>query len=212
VTNGSETLTVTYAGESPAGTFNYTVNVAAATSNGTWTIMATATDEAGNTANVAGTLCVNKNHVTGTVSFATLKTTAYSVTRDVVFVATDDLGAVLKTWTVAVQFTNASEVASGSYTLTDVPDGIKKLSAKTAWQLRKRQAVSLDANGQTAANFVLLGGDVKEDNFVNILDYSVLKGSWNTTNAAADINGDGTVGTLDYTIQKNSWFQRGDEQ
>lgn len=214
VTQGAASLTATYVDENPAGTFNYTITVDETTANGTWTITATAKDEADNSASTSGEICVNKNQVTGTISYSTLSNGSFSRTRNVVLVATDSAGTVLKSWTVAVVFANSAgtQIASGTYTLTDVPAGMAKLSAKTAWHLRKRQAVTADGNGQTIADFTLLGGDIKQDNIVNILDYSLLKSNWNTTNAAADINGDGVVQLLDYSLQKGSWFKRGDDQ
>jgi hypothetical protein len=218
---GAPAVTVTDAGgtsttltASGSGPWTYTYTVTATTANGIATITADVADEAGNTASDTATFTINKNQVTGTVSYSTLSNGSFSRTRNVVLVATDSAGTVLKSWTVAVVFANSAgtQIASGTYTLTDVPAGMAKLSAKTAWHLRKRQAVTADGNGQTIADFTLLGGDIKQDNIVNILDYSLLKSNWNTTNAAADINGDGVVQLLDYSLQKGSWFKRGDDQ
>src|SRR5690606_14550105 len=121
---------------------------------------------------VTATFEINKNQITGTVAFDTLSSSTYGFTRNVVFVATDAGGTVLKTWTQAVSFTNNSgtKVASGAYVLVDVPAGTVGLSAKTDTHLRKREAAGLDGDGQAVVPFVLLGGDVKADNFVNILD------------------------------------------
>jgi len=216
VTKGSDALPVTFVNESPAGQFNYTVTFLTTTPVGTWTISATATDKADNATVVTGTLCFDRK-VTGSVSFSTLSSAAYSITRDVTFAATDGGGAVLKTWTVTVSFTNdtGTRVASGSYALTDVPTTTANLSAKTAWSLRKKLPVAL-VNGQASGvDFMLLGGDVNGSNSVNVLDYSILKTNWMKEMpgaAVADVNGDGSVGTLDYSIMKDNWFKTGDSE
>jgi hypothetical protein len=206
----------TYVNQNPTGTFNYTWIVGSTTPNGTATINASVSDVAGNTENaVAKQFNINKNKVTGTVSFATLNNNAYSVSRDVVFVATNAGGTVLATWTVNVNFTNAAGTASGTYSLDDVPTGTAKLSAKTAWQLRQRQAVALNGDGQAVSNFTLKGGDINGSNSVNILDYSIMKANWGGVgqNNVANVNGDPLgVQTLDYSLLKTSWFQVGDTQ
>jgi hypothetical protein len=211
---GGNPLAVVADGESPPGTFNYHAMVTSATANGLAVITATANDGTGNETGDTDTFLINKNQITGTVSFSTLSSASYGFSRDVVFVATDSGDAVLKTWTLALAFTNdtGTQVAAGSYVLSDVPDGTAQLSAKTDWHLRRREAVSLDTDGQASAAFVLLGGDIKPDNFVNILDYSVLKNNWNSTNAVADVNGDGQVQGLDYSLVKTNWFVRGDAE
>jgi len=217
--SSSTSLPVTFVNESPTGTFNYQVTIGATTANGTATIDATVSDKAGNTANAAQkTFNVNKNQITGTVEMATLSSTSYGFSRNVVFTATDSGGSVLKSWTVSVGFNNntTTQVAAGTYTLTDVPGTIAGLSAKTAWSLRRKQAVSLGVNGQATVDFTvsggtdLLGGDINGSNSINILDYSVLKVNWFTTNAVADINGDGSVNTSDYLLMKGNWFTMGD--
>jgi 7,8-dihydro-6-hydroxymethylpterin-pyrophosphokinase len=215
--SGAAPLAVSYVNESPTGTFNYTATVTAATANGIATISATVADKSGNSNSDTDTFNVNKNQITGTVDMSTLSNASYSFIRNVVFTATDGVGTVLKSWTVAVSFNNpGAQVASGPYTLTDVPGTIANLSAKTAWSLRRKQAAVLGGSGQATVNFTgandLLGGDINGSNSINILDYSVLKVNWNTTNAVADINGDGLVQLLDYSLMKSNWFALGDPQ
>ncbi|GMU20281.1 MAG: hypothetical protein AMXMBFR13_03780 [Phycisphaerae bacterium] len=202
-------------------TYHYSVAVTSTTANGPHAITVDAADALGNAAQSTSTmLCVNKNQITGTVEFDTFSSVSYNVTRDVVFKATDAGGTVLATWTVPVTFTNAGPpgLASGGYTLTHVPANTASLSAKTAWHLRRKLTVTLDADGQGIGAFTrttgkdLRGGDIRQDNTVNILDYSTLKNNWNSTNAAADINGDGYVGLLDYSLMKSNWFRMGDEE
>jgi len=219
VTQDGNSLPVTYIGETwndaeGTYTYQYAVEIGPDTPNGTWTITVSLTDKCGNNASISGTLEVNKNQITGTVTYATKLADNLTVNRNVVFVATDASGAVLKTWTVDVAFVNdpVNKVATGSYVLTDVPDGIAHLSAKTAWHLRQRQDVALDANGQAAVDFVLLGGDLNDSNSINILDYAVLKMCWYSHDTAADVNGDGQVDLLDFIIMKDNWFKVGDPQ
>jgi len=219
--NGGSPETATFVNESPTGTFNYTWQVTASTPNGTATINASVSDKAGNTAEATPkTFNVNKNQITGTVSFGTLSDASYSCSRVVTFVATDGSGTVLATWTPTLSFVNSFGTASAGYTLTDVPDGTTGLSAKTAWSLRNKLSVSLGGNGQAEnVNFTgtekLLGGDLNESNSINILDYTKLKVKWYKTGeegAPSDINGDGTVNTADYDIMKSNWFKVGDPE
>ncbi len=196
-------------------TWQYQVTVTSTTANGTHTITVTTSDSNGNTAtDDSEAVCVDKNQAVGSVSLVTLSSASYSFTRDVVFVATDSSGTVVKTWTIAVAFTNntVNQIASGTYVLLNAPGTMANLSAKTAWHLRKRQAVALDGDGQATADFTLLGGDLDDTNYVNILDYSILKSYWNSTDPLGDINGDGQVQLLDYSIMKSNWFKPGDPE
>jgi len=133
------------------------------------------------------------------------------LTRTVTFVAT---GGVKKTWDIPVVF--PADSAVGTFTLTEVPDGTTALSAKTNWNLRRKVACSLDGDGQASADFTgtakLRGGDIKPDNYINILDYSVLKSNYLSSNDVADIDGDGTVGLVDYSLMRSNWFQPGDAE
>jgi hypothetical protein len=180
--------------------------VTSSTPNGQATINATATDKAGNThAATAKTFNINKNQIAGQVELQ-----AYvGASREVTFVAT---GGTTKTWTLTLAFS----AGVASYTLTDVPVGTTNLSAKTAWNLRRKLAASLDGNGQATVNFTgvskLLGGDINGSNSINVLDYSVLKNNWLTSNPVADITGDGAVNNDDYTLMKGNWFKVGDAQ
>jgi hypothetical protein len=215
--SASGTISVSYVNESPAGKFNYTATIAAATANGTATIDASVSDKSGNPASATPqTFNVNKNQITGSVAMVTLSGASYSFSRTVDVNAMDGSGTVLKTWNVSVSFVNnpVSGVATGSYTLTDVPGTAASISAKTAWSLRRKCPTTLDGNGQAVTDFVgtagLRGGDINASNTINILDYSTLRTNWMTGNSVADINGDGQVQTLDYSIMKSNWFATGD--
>jgi hypothetical protein len=203
--SGGSAEAAAFVSEGPTGTFNYTWSVTSTTPNGVATITATATDAAGNDATDTDTFHVNKNQVTGQVELQDFVGSSRAMT----FVAT---GGTVKTWTQTLSF--AGGVAS--YTLTDVPAGTTGVSAKTAWSLRNKLAAVLDGDGQVAANFTggekLLGGDINGTNSINVLDYSVMKANWFTSNSVADINGNGVVNLDDYSIQKSNWFLVGDPQ
>lgn len=205
-----------YVDENPAATYNYEYVVDSTTPNGTASMAITATDNSGNEVSVTGTLCINKNAITGTVHIDSGSNAAYSFDRNVVFTATNNGGTVLKTWTVLVSFSNAAQVAAGTYSLTNVPAGTSNLSAKTAWSLREKKAVTFDDDDQAVVDFtgadMMRGGDINGSNSVNILDYSTLKIHWVSQDPVADINGDTDVNAVDYNLMKKYWFQVGDPQ
>jgi hypothetical protein len=210
--NGSAAEAATYVGESPDGTFNYTWSVAAGTPNGVATITATVADKAGNASSDTATFNINKHEITGTVELEGLVPPAGGITRTVAFAATS--GMSTKTWNVPVFFAAGQRL--GTYRLTDVPADTTGLSAKTAWNLRRKVAVTYAADRAvvsfTGTGSMLLGGDLNGSNSINVLDYSLLRTSWYTTNPAADINGSGKVDLTDYSILKANWFKVGDPQ
>lgn len=224
LTNGLANALATFVNQSPSGTFNYTWPVTAATSNGTWTVTVTATDAFSNVTSSNFTLCVNTAQITGLVQLEAFVGTGPLVqhSRVVTFVATAGI-TVLKTWSPAL--TNVSG-DTFSYALTDVPAGTTGLSAKTAWNLREKLAVTLDVNGQAVANFVadgtpgwsdatdhyLRGGDITGNNIVNLGDYNLLLNNFLTPYAPADINGNGIANLAEYNLIQINWFMLGDPQ
>lgn len=199
--DGDVKETPVFYGESPEGVFSYAWLVTASTLNGEWTLTAAARDRVGNVGEVSGTLVVNKNQITGTVTIPDF----VGASRAVAF-SIDGATPVTKT----LKFRN--EVAR--YKLVDVNEPAS-LSAKTAWTLRQKTGLEMGDDGQAVANFTLRGGDLDGSNSINILDYSLLKVRWLKTGGdafAADINGDGIVNIKDYEIMKSNWFQVGDLQ
>ncbi|MBK9138561.1 MAG: hypothetical protein IPM17_07350 [Verrucomicrobia bacterium] len=192
--------------------FRYSWVVTTGTENGRWNLNVSATDHAGNTASDVGHyFTVNKNQISGQVELEAFVGTGTvpSHTRAVTFVATG--GTITKTWTVTLSNTSGPIF---HYLLTDVPAGTTALSAKTNWNLRRRQPMVLDGLGQATVNFTgatrLAAGDLNGDNVVQLLDYSVLRSKWFTTDPAADFNGDGQVQLLDYSLLRANWFTGGD--
>jgi hypothetical protein len=213
---GGSAQSATYVNESPAGTFNYTWTILPTTPNGTAAINATVSDKAGNTMSDSDSFNINKNQISGAISMETMSPVSYAFNRSVVFKVTNSLGVLIKTYTVTVAFTNTGGIAAGSYVLTDVPNGIAGVSAKTSWSLREKKSAVLNPDGQAVADFtgvdMLRGGDLNDTNSVNILDYAMLQSNWLTANPASDINGDGLVNSYDYVVMKKYWLKLGDPQ
>lgn len=211
-------LPVTFVDENPPGVFNYTAQISSTTANGQATVIAITSDNAGNTSIDHDTFRINKNQITGTIEFDTASSQNYTVNRPVLFTATNSAGTVLRQWSTAVQFVNvpASQSAAGTFVLADVPAGTVRLSAKTAWSLRRRIALSWDSYNQAVANYTLAAGthlrsgDITNDNVINLPDYITLRANWFSFSVVADINGDRPVQTLDYVVLNSNWFTMGD--
>ena len=120
---------------------------------------------------------------------------------------------------------------SASYNLT-VPTNATHISAKTAWNLRRRQAVTF-TGGAATVNFTggnnLKGGDLitvavppgtiaSTDNAVTSSDYLLLLGNYLQTvgGSAAigrvDIDGDGAITSSDYLLLLGNYLTSGDPQ
>ncbi len=131
-------------------------------------------------------------------------------------------GSSNKSWILNLNFNGGT----ASYLLSNVPPGTTALSAKTAWNLRVKLPVTLDADGKGVANFVnfgtagwnyatdhcLRGGDLTGDNSVGFQDYSILGTQFYTFGSTADITGDGQVDYEDYFILSSKWFTVGDSR
>jgi hypothetical protein len=189
------------------------VSVTAGTA-GSYTLTLTVTTEGGCSSSCELPVAITGITISGTVSFSTGSSAAYSFTRTVKLVVKDGSGGSLATLTQSLNFTNSSGTASASYVLPGLSAEARSISAKTAWHLRKKTTFT-PSGGAATVNFTLLGGDLNTSNTVNVLDYAIMAGRWMTIDpvaAAADINGDGQVQLLDYTILKSNWFQRGEEE
>ena len=105
---------------------------------------------------------------------------------------------------------------TGAFTLTDVPPGTYILGAKGSKWLRKDTPIST-LNGSVAGlNISLLGGDLNDDNKINIFDYLVLSNAYNSVpgdanwNPNADIDCNGRVNIFDYLILSQNYQKQGD--
>ncbi len=136
--------------------------------------------------------------------------------RVVTFKATDGAGIVRATWNQTLNFTpGADGYGVASFTLDNVPSGTVRVSAKTAWHLRKRLPVTFAGRFATA-NFTgasaLLGGDLNDSNQADLADYQQLAAAWYQHNPASDIDGSGLVDILDYFILASHWMELGDSE
>ncbi len=184
--------------------------------NGSHVITVKVTDNAGNYIEIQKDFDVNVNEVHGVIALHGL--TLDPVTRNVKFVLTYTENGVDRkiTKTITPTFINAKS----EYSFTDLPDGIKSISAKTAWSLRKRLMLT-PVNGQCIANFTganhVPGGDLPTpgspagDNVVNALDYAVLRGAWGY-NSIGDISGDGVTDNNDYLVLIQNLYLKGDPE
>jgi hypothetical protein len=187
----------------------FEVTVGATAPNGIYDVNGLAMDRSGNQAVLPiGAIEISKNRIQVTVAPQGLVATP--ITRNVAFVATDAGGAVLASWTVAVNFSGGL----GSTLLEEVPDGTVNLSAKMAWNLRRRLAAGLDLNGQGTVSFTgvsnLRGGDLNGNNLINSADYNILSVAFPGINPVADITGNGVVNSGDYNILAVNWLTAGD--
>jgi len=205
------TVTATAAGE--VVTYTVTMDIPADATNGTYEVTATVQDRSGNQSDPA---TLGQFQI-ATELLATVELQAFTGgLREVTFVATASSGAVLETWTATVSLTGTGTVpaSTGSVSLEDVPAGTVALSAKTAWNLRSKVAVSFTPEGVGTADLtgadLLPGGDLTGDNVVNTLDYSVLRYRYLTTDPTGDINGDGAVNLDDYALLQANFYTGGD--
>ena len=209
--NGTTVLdswTVAAAEDTLTGVVTYTVTLAVPTdaTNGLYTVTADIRDRSGNW---SGATDLGDFEVANEL-LATVELEGFAGGgRVVTFVAT---GGTPKTWIKTVTFTGTT----GSVTLEDVPAGTTHVSAKTAWNLRSKVAVSFSPEGVGTANLTgtdrLPGGDLNGDNVVNTLDYSVLRYHWLAADPEADITGDADVTVGDYNLLKANFYTVGDPQ
>ena len=184
---------------------------------GEYSVSVDATDRSGNVSDLLTDTFEFDRRVLVTVALQ--GAVAGPFTSDVTFFATDADGTVLAPlagWTGPVEFINST----GTVTLADAPVGMAYLSAKTGFSLRRRVEATLEEEGQGAISFTgtgdegnqLLGGDLNDDNVVNMSDFNRLRFHWYTENTEADIDGDGASAVGDLNILKANWNGAGDAQ
>ena len=134
-------------------------------------------------------------------------------TRVVTFKATDDPGTVLRRWDLTLSFVpGAGGGCVAPFALPNVSARTTHLSAKTAWNLRTRLAVTFSnalATVDFTGNHHLPGGDFDDSNLVDYADFAQLAAFWYTSEPSCDINGSGLVDIEDYFILASRWYQQG---
>jgi hypothetical protein len=191
------------------GVVTYTVNFAipANQPSGAYSITGTVQDRSGNVSAVTtlgSYTLVDEAQVNVELQGFT------GTTRDVTFVATG--GLTTATWTKTI--TNFV-AGSGFAILENVPAGTTSISAKSAWTLRSKVAVTTSSPLYTASltgTNLLKAGDITGDNVVNTLDYSVLRYNWVTANSVSDITGDGQTNGDDYNWMRLNFYTAGSAQ
>ena len=184
---------------------------------GTNTVTCTAWDNAGNTNACAFTVEVKQGQrISGRLALEGYVGPGRDGRglRPVTFTATDDATNVLMSWTVTLEFApDAHGYGVASFTVTNPPAGTTHLSAKTAWQLRKRLAMSFPS-GEASADFtgdnMLPAGDLDGSGTVDLDDYFILAAAWDQADAAADIDGSGRIDLDDYFLLANRWSEQDD--
>jgi PKD repeat protein len=120
--------------------------------------------------------------------------------------------------TPAYQFEPITD-QSGTFTITsDITPGTYEIRVKNSHTLQNKQTVTL-TRGHNSIDFgELREGDANDDNYVTILDFSLLTSSFakcegdNDYNAQADFNGDGCVTILDFSLLVSNFGQAGQQR
>lgn len=105
--------------------------------------------------------------------------------------------------------------ANGNFTTQPVAPGNYRLRVKTAGSLSEATNVNLSSGSVTGVNFTLRGGDINNDNAVDIGDLSILIGVYNKRTGdagfspAADINNDGADDIGDLSVIIGNYNQIG---
>lgn len=229
---GTPTITVTDALGNPitlgtltdTGTGEYDVDatIDANTANGAATVTVTTEDSVGNSTTRSTQFDVNKSQLTVTLQLESV--TTGSITRCITLKLGEPSGAHTYSTSQPVTFTNGMATMN----LKSIPyDGAwTTLSAKDRFHTLRRTVNLFDPSGnqQFSANLTgnskLLGGDLNDDNVVDIIDYAAYAYQYGLTLPAAgcdytgwhaDINGDTKVGTADYTYIQIRWLAQGDQ-
>ena len=101
----------------------------------------------------------------------------------------------------AAKFLNAGEIWTTNLAATVSAAGTYWFKVVVTWGTEKSGA-SLQFNAVSGS--VCLG-DLNNDGYVNLTDFSILLFYWNTSNANADLNDDGIVNLTDFSIMLFHW-------
>ncbi|MEH6511549.1 MAG: malectin domain-containing carbohydrate-binding protein [Maribacter arcticus] len=122
--------------------------------------------------------------------------------------------------TTAVYDLTATADAAGNMTIdgtvNTIAPGTYQLAVKYPNSLQVVQTVTLAAGANSVSMGILPMGDANDDNFVTLLDFSLLASTFNTDvsetlDGRADFNGDGFVTLLDFSILASNFNTGGQE-
>jgi hypothetical protein len=101
---------------------------------------------------------------------------------------------------------------SGNYSFnTTAAPGVYDIYCKGPhWLRRKVGNVTVTSSGASGVNFMLLNGDVDDDNEITIGDYSIMSANFGTSGPDGDVNGDGEVSIGDFAIISSNFGLVGD--
>ena len=147
------------------------------------------------------------------------------VTRQVTFVVTDCSTSTVKTIAVPVTFNQSGQGIATLTGLSSMSGKTVAISAVEGHTLRTLLPVSFVGQCSPTVSFIndyrLVAGDfhtatVPQDNFVDIVDFSILASRWNTTidptlSTGADATGDGVQNLADFTAIQINFFVEGDD-
>ncbi|MFQ5461501.1 MAG: hypothetical protein ACE5E5_02630, partial [Phycisphaerae bacterium] len=147
------------------------------------------------------------------------------VTRDVIFVITEcGTPNIVTNITQAVTF---DSTGFGTANLTGVSTAAGWISVRTGHTLSRLAALTFDpicndafvdltgGNALTSGDFQNSGGTAFQDDLVDIVDFSILASSFDTTidrtsSLGADATGDGVQGTADFTVLQVNFLKVSD--
>ena len=102
--------------------------------------------------------------------------------------------------------------ASGEYSLAEVPPGTYTIAVRRQSYLRTWRSVTVVAGHTlTLPDVTLLGGDINQDDVIDLVDANLIGQAWNSTPASpnwdgrADITDDGAVNILDMVAVQFNW-------
>lgn len=221
---GSSPETAMYVGKA-GNTFHYRWTVTAATVNGAAVVNALVADISGNSGQAEPkTFNINKNQAGIVIELEGVHEP--SVTRTIKLIVGGTGGEVPPvTLEREITFTSDGTAnATGSITLTDLPTtGVwTRISAKDEQHTLRRTVDLVDlGNGQYAAQMTgenkLVGGDLTNDNIIDIRDFGVFSGqfgqsrllntTWPTRNA--DISCNGYIHSEDFSFVQVHFLMNG---
>ncbi len=113
--------------------------------------------------------------------------------------------------TTPIQTRSITTDSGGNYTLTGITPGTYDLTAKSPNSLRAKNEAVTVIEGQTTTNidFSLLEGDCDKNNVVSMMDFSILRATYGTSDPRADFNGNGQVDLTDLSILRSNYGKSG---